>query len=260
MPPATQDPPWPRLLTMAPSEPLKFASAVLLIGFIVVVFVDLVPVTGEPVGVWALTFGNGGPIEWVQWALLGLTAIAASFLSARLQSSFFYLFGFVAVLLLIEDAGDPRHRLSVYVRAAAGEEIVGVPTSTVVELIYYAALAAVPLYAFWKYRNEVWFFTSARRYLLWGYGLYAVAALASATRRLGAYEALGLMIDDALGGRLPMGPYEPGEGHLQFVDGVLEESIELLAAACLLGLVLACASEARTARDQQRDDSADSTG
>lgn len=259
MPPSTERASWPRLLAIEPAEPVKLSGAVLVAALIVVAVIDVVQITDEPVGLWALLFGNGGPIEWMQWGLLGITAIAASFLSARLRSDFFYLFAFAAALLLIEDAGDPRHRLSVYVRAFVGDDIGVLPTSTVVELTYFAALAAVPLYAFWRYRTEVWSFTTARRYLLGGYGLYAVAALASGTRKLGSYETVGLLIDDALGGRLAMGPYDPGEGHLQFIDGVVEESIELLAAACLLALVLACAKESRGIRDAHRDEPIDTT-
>lgn len=253
MPPGMQDLEWPRLLSLEASQPLKFAAALLTVCLVAVAVLDLVQVTDEPLAVWVLMFGNGGPVEWVQWALLGLTAIAAAFLSSRTRSRFFLLFSFAAVLLLIEDAGDPRHRLAAYATALFGEEIAGLPTSMLVEMPYFAALAAVPVYALVRYRSEVWRYTSARRFVVGGYGLYAVAALGSGLRELGSYEALGQLIDRSLGGRLPMGPYEAGQGHLQFVDGVFEESLELIAAACLLGLVLASASEDRVACDVPRD-------
>ena len=69
-----------------------------------------------------------------------------------------------------------------------------------------------------------------------GYGLYGVAAIGSGLSGLGLYEQLGLWMDRWMfAGQLSI-PFEADYGWslFMFVDGAVEESVELLAVMCLL--------------------------
>jgi hypothetical protein len=239
---------------VTPGRVIGLSAGLALVSLGLVTLVDIARVAGElPSPLWHTLFGEGGPIEWAQWGLLGALAVSSAVLAERLRSRFFLLFAVTAVLLLIEDAGNVRHALAGYGQTLLGNRILGYPTSMFIEVPFFALLAAVPLYAVVRHGHEVWAFVAARRYLVTGYALYALAAIASGLRRLGHYEWLGRRANELLGGRIPLGPYEDtAVGYRLIVDFMIEESVELLAAACLVATVLACFEEVRRAADPSR--------
>ena len=244
---------WPALIRVRPHVVLTNVITVVLVAWAAMVAVDVLQIAGSrPTPLWVLLF-NDGLVEWIQWLLLPATVFASGFLVARLLDSsdrgaanFFLFFGIGLALMLIEDAGDIRHAIRSLVHLSIGDRILGVQTGLVVEVPYFLLLAAVPLYALARYGRYVWGHTRTRRLLVAGYGLYAVAAGASAFRILGDfYVVTGRWIDDNLfAGRLAVPSGQSQQyAHFYLVDGPIEESVETIAAACLLGVALAFASQ-----------------
>jgi hypothetical protein len=232
---------WPALFDVRPAFLLASTAMVIVVAWIRVIASDLMT-EAHYNPAWLRLF-NDGPIEWLQWLLLPAVAITAAFLSARLRgrpASFYLLLAVGAGLMLFEDAGDARHDLSDYGVTTWGSEVWGIPTGTLTDLVYLSLVASVPLYALARYGRTVWGVPQVRRYLVGGFGLYAVAAVGSAVSGLGLYERVGRFVDVRLfGGRLPVPEGAPRNwAHFMFVDGPVEESVETLAAACLLGAVL----------------------
>jgi hypothetical protein len=205
---------------------------------------------------------NDRPVEWSQWVLLAWAVLACGYLAGRLAhewrvppdlrsraATFFLVLGAGLGLMLLEEAGDIRHRVAEYVNRLVGEDP-AVPVSVLVDVPIFAAIAAVPLWAVARHGRQVWRAPSVRPWLLAALVLYATASAGSA---LGTpfYSAVGGWIDEALlGGRLPPVPGWGGdEGHYTvFVDSAIEETIELLAATSMLGVVLGFARDLRFGR------------
>lgn len=207
----------------------------------------LVAWSGQPL-LWFAVFNEWGPTEVLQWSFLLATAILGSRLGLRLRrqgnkpaSTFWWLIAVTGILLALEDALTLRHHLAHFTMGLAGVEGRH-PVRTGTELAYYAAIASVPIYALLRYWRVPWE-SPARWYLLTGFVAYGVAAVASASRDVGAwYVRLGTSIDEATGGRLGAGfvqtlPDRPVGFYI--VDFIFEESLELMAAAFLLAAVLA---------------------
>lgn len=200
---------------------------------------------------WVHLFREGNPTEWLQWTALGATALVSARLGGRLAAagqygaaSFWAIFGVAAVLMLIEDAGNPRHRLANY-----GESMFGVP-STATELVYFAALASVPLYALLRYGRHVWSTLTTRRYLIAGVVFYGIAGGASGTRAIGSwYTEIGTAFDQRLlGGRLLRWDFLGESTGFWLMDWLVEESLELMGAACLCAAAVACLTRSRSVR------------
>lgn len=197
---------------------------------------------------------NDRPTEWLQWLVMALTAGTAAHLGGRLRAGevpllpragrFWTLLGFGVAILMIEDTGDVRDVLSAYVHDLVDAEIFGLHFTFFVELPVFAALSVLPLYALVRHGRYAWRARPARPFLVAGYGLYAVAAIGSVLLRFGDFYAnLGAWLRfTVMGGRLPE-PRTFGEDwmHIQLVDSILEETIELLAVTCLLAAALAFA-------------------
>jgi hypothetical protein len=246
---------WPALIRVRPQVVVTNVATVVLAAWAAMIAVDVLEIAGpQPTPLWVLLF-NDGLIEWLQWFLLPTGVFASGFLVSRLLESgdrgaanFFLFFGIGLALMLVEDAGDIRHAIRSLVHLSIGDRIFGVQTGLVVEVPYFLLLAAVPLYALARFGRHIWQDRRTRRYLIAGYGLYAVAAGASAFRILGNfYIVIGRWVDNSLfGGRfaIPQGRTQE-YAHFYLVDGPIEESIELIAAACLLGVTLAFSSQVR---------------
>ncbi len=207
---------------------------------------------GLPTHLWLELFNNR-PVEWLQWVLLGLVVAGAAFLAGRLYggphhraAAFFGLLALGGAFMLIEEAGDVRHVISDYVYAWFGGHIFGLPYRVVSDVPYFAALAFLPLYAVVRYGRAAWRARSLRGYLVAGYGLYGLAAGASGIRHLrGLYSRAGELLSRPLfGERLPLPPDMSAERlYFLLIDGPVEESVELLASACLLAAVVAFARD-----------------
>ena len=255
----------PLLLRLRPQVVVSNVIVVVVVAWLAVIAVDVLMIAGpRDWPLWASLF-NDRFVEWLQWCLLGATIVAASYLSAclrergdRVGAAFFLIMSLAAALMLIEDAGDVRH---VLVRMFAGEGTTITPgvqlgVGHLIEMPYFLALAALPVYAVARYGRHVWAVRSVRPYLLSSFVLYAAAAGGSALSGIGGlYARIGAIIDQQLtGGRLLVSEeVERSDIHFNLVDSVIEESVETVAAACLLAMVLAYA--ATTLDSKSTDDS-----
>lgn len=192
---------------------------------------------------------NDRPVEWLQWLLLGAAILAAGYGAGRAEApehqrlrSFLLLLGAGLALMLFEDAGDARHTIYSYVYGLVGPEVAGINTRVISDVPYFLVIAALPIIAFVRYRRDIWQLPTARRFFLPSVVLYAMAGGGSGIRHQNLfYERLGALLDQALfGGRFPAyDEISQERAHFLLVDSVLEESIETMAAACMLAGVVA---------------------
>lgn len=247
---------WPRPLQVNPRTVVIVAAVWVIAAWMVFLAIDivgLVDVPGEHV-VWLHLF-NDRPVEWAQWLLQGSAILVAGFTAGRLASerdrglrAFLLILGAGLVLMLFEDAGDARHAIGSYVSTVFGTEIAGLPRAVVTDVPYFLVVAALPILALLRYRQDAWRAPTARPYLVAGYGLYALAGGGSGIRHLGGlYSSIGAAIDRVvLGGRFPVPAHLDQErAHFLLVDSLIEESIETLAAASLLAVMLAIGRDIR---------------
>ena len=194
----------------------------------------------------------------LQWFFLSGCVICAGFLWGRLStvgdklaaSAFaFWSFGFA--LMLMEDAGNLRHTMTRVLTGLFYSDADGMSRMVVrgiQELGIYALLGFLLLWPLIRYRGEIPFSTRARRFILAGYVFYAVAAVSSASRHFGNWyvEAGGLIrrmtgTDQsalwlAFEARTLSSQSQVWHQTLNFhlMDYMLEESLELIGATCLL--------------------------
>lgn len=156
-------------------------------------------------------------------------------------------------LMILEEYGNLRHVIRIYVERWAGEGKYGV-MGTVSELLFFAALGAMMVYAFVRYRDVFWSRAKTARFMVLGYLFYGVAVgaswLGTAFRDRESvpvlYDTVGGWVAEPLFTRDEQtakafedaNAYLGGRGMetLDFwiINRVVEESIELLAAAALL--------------------------
>lgn len=214
---------------------------------------------GGNLRLWVHLYENGGVVEWAQWGFLAATSILAASASGRLQvrvrmdhARFWGLLSLAAALMLIEDAGDPRHKLAGHLVTLAGGrprlELLGQLAG---EALVFGLLAAPALAALWwlpslRPQRTAW------RLLVAGYAAYAVAALSSFLSSVridgvGWYHVVGRWVDEVLlGGRLI--PYRDHTG-FWIMDRPYEETFELVGAACLCAAVVAYGAVERARED-----------
>lgn len=256
-----------RLLQTRPRRVLIAALLYLLLAWTAIAVIDIYDVAGlrSTLGrdgegpVWVHLFGEAGVTEMLQWLLLAsVTLVAAVRSGQQLQmgnvpaARFLGLLGLAAVLMLIEDAGNPSHRLGDY-----GEDILGTG-GFVVELVFrlpvFLVIGGVPLYAIVRYWGRIARGRDGSLLLLGGVGMYGLAAFSSVPANLlfDFYPRFGPWFTERiLGGRLVSLEPFPGLGEALtpedftgwlFMDFVFEESVELIGAALLFAGVLALGS------------------
>lgn len=198
---------------------------------------------------WFLLFEDGGPTEVLQWLLLGAAGLLAAVVGGRhlhsarppvRDAAMFWLVMSVAlILMLIEDAGNPRHEIRWWAERIGGSE----RYERAAEYAFFAALAAPPAFAALRYGRRMWRYVRTRWYLLFGFAVYGAAAVMSATR-YGWYTEAGSVLHRAVGGELLRVDeyHQPTEFWL--MDSLVEESVELVGAALMLSGVLAFLREA----------------
>ena len=208
---------------------------------------------------WPHLFREGGPTEMLQWLCLGGASVLAAIAAGELRSQkqflagarvFWILMSIALMLLLIEDAGNPRHFIRDRVFELTGSQA----ARLAVESLIFMILAGLPLYALLRYRREVIRFGSAKWYLLCGFLCYGVAGAGSATR-YAWYEEAGARFHTVLApGLLELEhPYFTEVGMEFFLmDWLFEESIELLGAAFFACAALAFVRELRTTELQAK--------
>ena len=211
---------------------------------------------------WQTLFLNRRPTEWLQWVGLAATYGGAWYLAARIHGDgdaghrrFLLWLGLGAALMLIEDAGDVRHIIALYVRRAVDDALVlGLHPATLVDIPYFTVLAGPLIYALVRYGRSVWEVSGSRPYLALGYASYGFAGAGSALSGVGGgraessvylgslYERIGRTIEALLPGSEHMaGGLEPAHFRFLLADGPVEESLELVGVACLLSVVVALA-------------------
>lgn len=257
------------------------ALVLLLLSYLAVYFIDLQGIWGLRDHLvaqydsypffWYHWFEDGGPVEQVQYLLLGFGALF-SVRNATLEdtkiegpnkaaSAFWYLLGLALLLMLIEDAGNPRHMLRVHLRTFTGEAQHG-PIGTAAELGYFAVLAAIPIYAYLAFgRKALSGYRATTAYLLAGYLVYAMGVGASFAGTAfhdlldqNVYMMAGRRVLDTMTALAdPAGAelYAANKEWISFylMDSMIEESIELIGAALLLA---ACISYAKSHASHDR--------
>jgi len=250
-----------------------FMSAIgfVLISFVFIYLVDLRNVFGSRDLLYSLDpkafhfryrpflfyhlFGEAKTAEILQWILLGGASLVAMFIAGimhkrdRTAFLFWSIMAVAFTLMLIEDAGNPRHTMRSYVQAIFSEEERGL-LGTAAEGVYFTLLAAIPIYALLHYRKPVMADRQTTRYLITGFVGYGLAAsLSLFGTGIGIYlwagnklkSGLLLLADEQAG--LNWSQYEQAVSgpffDIMLMDWVVEESIELMAAAAFCASAVA---------------------
>ena len=241
------------------------AFVYLMMAWLALIVVDVLNVAGIqdalPDGlqwraIWFNLFSQAGPVEMMQFAMLGGTVVVGAVMAGTLHASrrptpgsFWMLIAIGALILLVEEASDVRFKIWDMVSLVVGE---GEAQRNIVELASFALLAAVPVYAVLRYWRVPWRSSSTRRYLVACFAVYVPTALASGTRNIGGdeswYVAWGQFLHERVfAGRLledfPAFLGKP-PGYL-LMDGPITESFELIGATMLLAAALAYAHHYR---------------
>jgi len=124
---------------------------------------------------------DGGFAEIVQWSLLAVAISLALFYAGKLfdlnrsVAKFWLLFGLGMMLMLLEDAGEIRHQFMSYVQWAAGEPDQGL-YGTLFEGIFFLIVGGLPVYAFIRYRDEMYTHGKVFWFVCAGIVTHAIAA------------------------------------------------------------------------------------
>jgi len=252
---------------LKPINILYFTLLYLFLAFLLSFLIDILNVYGirdlivanlemdlNPI-IWYQLFQDGSPTEILQWLFLGFSAISSGILVGKFYhkdnkiAAFWLLLGITFTLMLIEDAGNPRHfygqRLQRFINPG-GNDI-----RTIVTLLFYSILAFIPIYAVIKYGKHLIDKIKNKKILIYfslGFVFYGIAAFSSATRDIfNWYQRVGnflyfniinfgneelLMLTNELD--MALGRVEGRGIGWYFMDLVLEESIELLGATFFL--------------------------
>jgi len=116
------------------------------------------------------------PVGGVVILLCGINA-GLAWQAGRQRARLMHLvLGAGMVLMLVEDAGDVRHLIRIYVNRALLADVGDFSSLIImIELAYFAAIAAVMLYALGRFWRVWWPHVAARIGFLTGIGCYALA-------------------------------------------------------------------------------------
>jgi hypothetical protein len=190
---------------------------------------------------WFWLFQEAGPVEHVQWTVLAATALVAMAASGRCLAigqpigRFWMWFSIGATVLLLEDAVNVSHSVAGMLEPIVGDNV------HAGRLPIYLLLAVLLLSPLLVYRRHV-AASPALRPLLAGVVLYGVASSMSIVANLlfDGYARIGwFLFDEVFRGRVPPLPFEVwGVAEditpIVFMDTVVEEAVELVAAGFLL--------------------------
>lgn len=244
---------------LLPALPAIAAVVYLLVCYLAILLIDVAAVGrtrewirdvggGKP-ALWVLLFEDGSLTELLQWSALatlvvlsGLTAGHARARNEVRAARFWTLITVGTAMMLMEDAGDVRHRLVFYVETFIGLQRAP-PFHLVVEAVWFAVITAVLAVAVLRFGPPV----LRERPTTWRFGLvgavcYAIAALGSVTRDIGWWYAdAGRVIETSLLRTRLLVPegWSREQVHFFLMDYVVEESLELLGASLFLGAVIA---------------------
>ncbi|MEJ6951032.1 hypothetical protein [Natronospora cellulosivora (SeqCode)] len=245
-----------------------FAIVSILLSFILIYLVDLRNIFGLRDYLFSLDdsyffydyrpllfqnwYRNGGIAELMQWSLLAASAFVSIFIAGKLHKSrtnaykFWRIMGIGFLLLLIEDAGDPRHTIRSFVQAIFRESIQG-PMGSLSELIYFGILAFIIIFAVVKYRNVIKESSRCTRYFIIAFVSYALATSLSFFGTATGIDLYGFLGENMFNWMLALGDeglahsweminLSEGWNYIGFflMDSMLEEAIELIGAASFL--------------------------
>ncbi len=200
---------------------------------------------------WYYLFHDGFITEWLQWIFLGGTALVSSHIGGRLVSlgnrepaTFWILLSAAAVLMFIEDAFNARHYIAFFTQVIFDAEGFTNPVKTITHLIYFVFLASIPMYALLRFWRYIWASASTSYYIAIGFITYGMAAFASGTRDImNWYSVVGESINGIIASGIMSNYFVQTEPTrplgFYLMDSVVEESIELIAAAALLAAAFA---------------------
>lgn len=208
-----------------------------------VTVVDLFGVAGTDEALdaplWLLIYRDSVVVDFVRWAVLAAGALLASDTAGHLRGGsdrrlgvFWTLIAVGSMLLLIEATGRPLNFAGV-----VALEAWNVPPH-LTRMAIVVGIAAVFVVALARYGRHVWQFRPVRPYVVAAFGVYAVAVLMAATGYRW-YQLVGAWLDRVvLRYELPRDE-APVPHEMQFMEIMVQPSVEVLAAALLLALALA---------------------
>lgn len=217
----------------------------LLLAWSLVIAVDIYgpPIDPGAGHIWPLLF-NRGPVEFAQWFALAWAIVVFAFSAGRIHRdtaprvyAFVSLISVGLSLMLIEEAGDIRHTIRIWTSSWHPTDLTGL-----IEPLYFAALAAIPVYTVLRYGGPLLRNPRTRAYLLIGVSTYGLAAGMSAVEPwFQPLRQIGYFFHEVLpGSNLVVPPdVEADFWYLLFADGPIEETLELLGAVSFLALALA---------------------
>lgn len=218
---------------------------------------------------------EGGPVEVLQWVLLGSAAAVSGAVAARAAVrdrtafAFWRLMAVTFVLMMVEDAGNARHTLREYVQAVFWQPDYAT-LGTLTELAYFTVLGSIPLYALLRYGRRLAGPAKGRLYLAVGFVVYGLAVglsfVGSAfTHQLerplygwlgtGLFRVLAAAGDDELAPLWLAAEEESGWESVRFfvMDSLVEESLELVGAGAFLASALVFLHHFRSAGSPRRE-------
>ncbi|MBP3191897.1 hypothetical protein [Natronogracilivirga saccharolytica] len=212
-----------------------------------------------PVSIFWLHINREGFLtENLQWLFLWLTFFIGIICYSRLHKTYqinlkygVLLFTIGVFLMILEDMFNIRHILANKIIAINTEghalsiEVSNSIIRTLVEVSFYSIIGAIMLLAFIKLFFLSRLSTKTKYYLFSGYGFYAIASIASATRHIGDwYVVTGKYILDKLLVN-NVAAYNPDSIMFSihplsyyFMDHLVEESFELMGSTLLLGAII----------------------
>ncbi len=206
--------------------------------------------------IWDYLFTDGGPVEILQWLLLGLFVMTAGYLAGKLETtgetkkaSFWMIMSLTGFLMLIEDAGNLRHFLSHRVVLLFFD---GMTPVMITEVTYFILLGSIPIYGLFRYGRFIRNDHRTVLFLFLTLVFYGSAVLMSGTRDIMFwYQTAGDVLYQwtaSLGGEDLLRLYEETDAYLAeiqcislsywFMDYLIEESLELLGASFFLASAL----------------------
>ncbi len=179
-------------------------------------------------GFWWHAFRNRGPVEIGQWALMSLVVVTSGRIAGifeergdRSGKILWLLIAATFAMMVIEDAGDPRH-----IQGRYFVQFFGI-NRNLVEAGFFGVMTFPIIFGFLRYWKKAFQVVESRLYLILGGLFYATAAGTSLFRWVGRFYArVGDRISELFfGGSIP---------GFFLMDFVFEESLELMAGAVFL--------------------------
>ncbi len=249
-----------RIKAFEPSyhQVLGLGLGVLGFSYLLVLLVDVLNIfglRGLPNGIipffWNSLFAERRLIELTQWVMLSGLIITSFRLKKLFEErdelvdyKFWSLIGLTAVLMLFEDALNPRHFMFRTILDLHWQSI------NIAETLYFGTLAGVPAYAFLRYGEKIREHRRTLPFLIIGGLFYGTAITISGPGHSFGVVYLGevgLEATATLGGEELREAYELSEQNLvelygndyddlafMFTDHFIEESLELIGATFLL--------------------------